>query len=103
MVVLMLSSFAASKAVGESVEKPLLYYRNNLVSLINLLQLMPVHKIKHLVFHHPAQFKGNLKNYLLPKRHLSTGIIAYGNTKQISEEIIRDAIHSNRIVTGVLC
>ncbi|HBZ33789.1 MAG TPA: UDP-glucose 4-epimerase GalE, partial [Bacteroidales bacterium] len=42
--------FAASKAVGESVEKPLLYYRNNLNSLINLLELMPVHKVKHIVF-----------------------------------------------------
>ena len=42
--------FAASKAVGESVEKPLMYYRNNLVSLINLLQLMPIHKIKNFVF-----------------------------------------------------
>ena len=40
--------FAASKAVGESVEKPLLYYRNNLVSLINLLELMPKHGIEAL-------------------------------------------------------
>ena len=38
--------FAASKAVGESVQKPLLYYRNNLVSLINLLELMPKHGVK---------------------------------------------------------
>ena len=42
--------FAASKAVGESVEKPLLYYRNNIVSLINILQLMPTHGIKNIVF-----------------------------------------------------
>jgi len=42
--------FAASKAVGESVDKPLMYYRNNLVSLINLLQLMPIHKVKNIVF-----------------------------------------------------
>ena len=42
--------FAASKAVGESVQKPQLYYRNNLVSLINLLELMPKHGVKGNIF-----------------------------------------------------
>ena len=42
--------FAASKAVGESVEKPLLYYRNNIVSLINLLELMPKYDVKGIIF-----------------------------------------------------
>ena len=42
--------FAASKAVGESVEKPLLYYRNNLTSLINLLELMPKYDVKGIIF-----------------------------------------------------
>ena len=42
--------FAASKAVGESVEKPLLYYRNNINSLINLLELMPKHHVKGIIF-----------------------------------------------------
>ena len=42
--------FAASKAVGESVQKPLLYYRNNLGSLINLLELMPKHGVEGIVF-----------------------------------------------------
>ena len=42
--------FAASKAVGESVEKPLLYYRNNLNSLINLLELMPKYDVKGIIF-----------------------------------------------------
>ena len=42
--------FAASKAVGESVQKPLLYYRNNLVSLINILELMPKHGVKGIIF-----------------------------------------------------
>ena len=41
--------FAASKAVGESVEKPLLYYRNNTVSLLNLLELMPVYGVKGFI------------------------------------------------------
>lgn len=42
--------FAASKAVGESVEKPLLYYRNNIVSLVNLLELMPAYNVKGIIF-----------------------------------------------------
>ena len=42
--------FAASKAVGESVQKPLLYYRNNIVSLINILELMPKHGVKGIIF-----------------------------------------------------
>ena len=42
--------FAASKAVGESVQKPLLYYRNNLLSLINLLTLMPEYGVEGIVF-----------------------------------------------------
>ena len=42
--------FAASKAVGESVQKPLLYYRNNITSLLNLLELMPKHNVRGLIF-----------------------------------------------------
>ena len=42
--------FAASKAVGESVQKPLLYYHNNIVSLINVLQLMPKYGVKGIIF-----------------------------------------------------
>ena len=42
--------FAASKAVGESVEKPLMYYRNNVVSLINLLEMMPKYNVKGIYF-----------------------------------------------------
>ena len=43
-------NFAASKAVGESMQKPLLYYRNNLDTLMNLLDLMAVHEVKGIVF-----------------------------------------------------
>ena len=42
--------FAASKAVGESVQKPLLYYRNNITSLLNMLELMPKHGVKGIIF-----------------------------------------------------
>ena len=42
--------FAASKAVGESVQKPLLYYRNNITSLLNILELMPKYDVKGIIF-----------------------------------------------------
>ena len=88
--------FAASKAVGESVEKPLLYYRNNLVSLINLLQLMPIHKVKNFVFSSSCTVYGQPD--VLPVTEsapIKPALSPYGNTKQISEEIIRDTIHAN--------
>jgi UDP-glucose 4-epimerase len=88
--------FAASKAVGESVEKPLLYYRNNLLSLINLLQLMPVHKIKHFVFSSSCTVYGQPD--VLPVTEdapIKVAVSPYGNTKQIGEEIIRDTIYAN--------
>ena len=88
--------FAASKAVGESVEKPLLYYRNNLVSLINLLQLMPTHKVKNFVFSSSCTVYGQPD--VLPVTEsapIKPALSPYGNTKQVSEEIIRDTIHAN--------
>ena len=88
--------FAAYKAVGESVEKPLMYYRNNLVSLINILQLMPIHKVKNLVFSSSCTVYGQPD--ILPVTEdapIKFAASPYGNTKQIGEEIIRDTIHSN--------
>ncbi|MEA4936329.1 MAG: UDP-glucose 4-epimerase GalE [Paludibacter sp.] len=88
--------FAASKAVGESVEKPLLYYRNNLVSLINLLQLMPIHKIRNFVFSSSCTVYGQPD--ILPVTEdapIKPALSPYGNTKQIGEEIIRDTIYAN--------
>lgn len=88
--------FAANKAVGESVEKPLMYYRNNLVSLINILQLMPVHKIKSLVFSSSCTVYGQPD--VLPvteQAPIKPAQSPYGNTKQISEEIIHDTLKAN--------
>ena len=95
--------FAASKAVGESVEKPLMYYRNNLVSLINLLQLMPIHKIKKIVFSSSCTVYGQPD--ILPvteEAPIKPALSPYGNTKQICEEIIRDTVHANPCFHGIL-
>lgn len=95
--------FAASKAVGESVEKPLLYYRNNLVSLINLLQLMPIHKVKNIVFSSSCTVYGQPD--ILPVTEdapIKPALSPYGNTKQIGEEIIRDTIYANPFCQSVI-
>jgi UDP-glucose 4-epimerase len=87
--------FAASKAVGESVQKPLLYYRNNLVSLLNLLDLMPAYNVESIVFSSSCTVYGQPD--LLPvdeQAPIKPAMSPYGNTKQINEEIIRDAIYS---------
>lgn len=87
--------FAASKAVGESVEKPLLYYYNNIVSLINQLKLMTEYKAGGIVFSSSCTVYGQPEK--LPVDESAPFMPAtspYGNTKQINEEILRDTIHS---------
>ena len=83
--------FAAYKAVGESVAKPLEYYRNNLVSLINLLELCEEHQIQHFVFSSSCSVYGN-PDYL-PIDELALVKPAqspYANTKKIGEDILSD-------------
>lgn len=95
--------FAASKAVGESVEKPLLYYRNNLVSLINLLELMPKHNIGGIVFSSSCTVYGQPD--VLPvteKAPIKKAESPYGNTKQINEEIVQDVVTSGSPINAIL-
>lgn len=95
--------FAASKAVGESVQKPLLYYRNNIVSLINLLELMPEFGVKGIVFSSSCTVYGEPD--VLPVTEdapIKPATSPYGNTKQINEEIIRDAVKANPAYSAIL-
>lgn len=87
--------FAASKAVGESVQQPLKYYRNNLVTLINLLELMPEFGIEGIVFSSSCTVYGQPD--ILPVTEdapVKPAMSPYGNTKQINEEIIKDTIYA---------
>lgn len=87
--------FAALKAVGESVQEPLRYYRNNLESLTNLLKGMIDGDIPSFVFSSSCTVYGQPER--LPVKENAPVQVAtspYGNTKQIAEEIIRDTIHS---------
>lgn len=95
--------FAALKAVGESVEKPLPYYRNNVTSLINILELMPVHKVKGIVFSSSCTVYGQPEHLPVSETSpIQKALSPYGNTKQICEDIIRDTIHANKDVKGIL-
>lgn len=95
--------FAASKAVGESVQKPLLYYRNNIVSLINLLELMPKYDVKGIVFSSSCTVYGQPdKLPVTEDAPVKPAESPYGNTKQINEEIIRDAVISGSPVKAIL-
>lgn len=88
--------FAAYKAVGESMEKPLMYYRNNLVSLLNILEGMKENNIKNLVFSSSCTVYGQPDE--LPVKETSPIKEAwspYGNTKQMSEDIIRFAVNAH--------
>jgi UDP-glucose 4-epimerase len=90
--------FAAFKAVGESVEKPLMYYRNNLVSLMNILEGMIRHRIPNIVFSSSCTVYGQPD--VLPVREdspIKKAWSPYGNTKQMSEEIITFTSNVNDI------
>lgn len=89
--------FAAWKAVGESVEDPLKYYRNNLLSLINLLEIYKERKLDNFVFSSSCSVYGQADKLPVTENSpLKKPESPYGNTKQIGEEIIEDAIRANK-------
>lgn len=97
--------FAASKAVGESVEKPLLYYRNNLGSLVTLLEVMRLHGVKNLVFSSSCTVYGQPDAEHLPVDEtapIQKALSPYGNTKQINEEIICDEAHADKTLHATI-
>jgi len=88
--------FAALKAVGESVEKPLEYYFNNLVSLMNIVKCMQEFKVPYFVFSSSCSVYGEAK--VLPVTEATPRQEAespYGNTKVICEDILRDTMKVN--------
>ncbi len=94
--------FAASKAVGESVEKPLLYYRNNLVSMINLLECQIKYGISNIVFSSSCTVYGQPD--VLPVTENTPRKDAespYGNTKRVNEDILKDTIAANPQIKGI--
>lgn len=96
-------NFAASKAVGESMEKPILYYRNNLNTLLNLLDLMGPNGVKGIVFSSSCTVYGEPDvNPVTEQSPIKKATSPYGNTKQISEEIITDVINAGAPFKSVI-
>ena len=88
--------FAASKAVGESVEKPLLYYNNNLMSLIVILETMTKYRVSDLVFSSSCTVYGQPDRLpVTEETERKPAASPYGNTKKISEDIISDVVQSD--------
>ena len=94
--------FAAYKAVGESVSKPLDYYWNNLVSLINILEGMKDYAVPAIVFSSSCTVYGQPEKLPVTEdAPIQPAISPYGNTKQIGEEIIRDTVAANKNIRAV--
>ena len=90
--------FAASKAVNESVEQPLKYYRNNVISLVTILEMMKKYSVKNIVFSSSCTVYGQPDAEHLPVDEtapIQKALSPYGNTKQINEEIISDQAHAD--------
>ncbi len=95
--------FAALKAVGESVEKPILYFRNNIDSLINILDLSIKYHVKAFIFSSSCTVYGDVTsspvNEVTPWQEAAS---PYGRTKQIGEHIIADSVKNTTLKSILL-
>ena len=88
--------FAAYKSVGESVKKPLLYFENNLNSLINILKCADEFGVDNFVFSSSCTVYGNPDNIPVTEESpMKAAESAYGATKQMGEQIVREAVNCN--------
>lgn len=89
--------FAAYKAVGESVEKPLMYFENNLNSLINILKCAEEFAVPHFVFSSSCTVYGNPDTIpVTEETPMKPAESAYGATKQMGEKIVGDAMRASK-------
>tara|TARA_R110002049_G_scaffold263116_1_gene439279 strand:- start:57442 stop:58461 length:1020 start_codon:yes stop_codon:yes gene_type:complete len=94
--------FAAHKAVSESVQKPLMYYQNNLGSLINTLVAMEAYGINNFIFSSSATVYGNPETLpITESSETQRPFSPYGNTKKIAEEIIEDVVKANSRLSAI--
>lgn len=94
--------FAAYKAVGESVSEPLMYYKNNVLSFVNILELMNEYGVSNIVFSSSATVYGQPDE--LPATEATPRKPAespYGNTKQMCEDILRDSVKAYEGIKGI--
>ena len=94
--------FAASKAVGESVQKPLAYYRNNLTSLMNIIGLMQEFGRPNIVFSSSCTVYGEPdRQPVTEQTPRKPATSPYGNTKQMCEDILRDTVAADERLRGI--
>ena len=94
--------FAAFKAVGESVADPMKYYRNNLLSFMNIIDLMREYGRQNIVFSSSATVYGEAEELpVTEKTERKAATSAYGNTKQMCEDILRDAVAAYPELKGI--
>ncbi len=94
--------FAAAKAVGESVQIPLHYYRNNLVTMLNLLEGMKKYEIENFVFSSSCTVYGQPDELPVTENApVKPAESPYGYTKQVNENILRDTINSGAKINGI--
>lgn len=94
--------FAAFKAVGESVSEPLKYYRNNLLSLTNILELMREYKRANILFSSSATVYGDADELPVTEQTpRKSATSPYGNTKQMAEDILRDTVAAFEGMNGI--
>lgn len=94
--------FAAFKSVPESIEKPLLYYHNNISSLVNLLQAVRQYGIPHFIFSSSCSVYGNIEKLPVNEDMALYAISPYGYTKQVGERIVQDFMQSYTAAKAVL-
>lgn len=94
--------FAAAKAVGESVDMPLHYYRNNLLPLLNILESMKTHKVENIVFSSSCTVYGQPDELpVTEKAPVKPAESPYGYTKQVNENMLRDTVRANKGINGI--
>jgi len=95
--------FAAYKAVGESVEKPLMYYRNNLGTMMNVLEACGKFGVKHLLFSSSASVYGDIENLPVSEQTpLGAPACPYAHTKQICEGMIQSETVANTGMSALI-
>jgi UDP-glucose 4-epimerase len=95
--------FAALKSVGESVEKPVLYFRNNIESLLNILDLSLQYEVKAFIFSSSCTVYGDVqKSPVDENTPLQEAASPYGRTKQIGEQVISDTLKNNKMKSILL-
>ena len=95
--------FAAFKAVGESMEQPLMYYRNNLGTMMNVLEACEKFSVKQLLFSSSSAVYGDIKNLPVSEQTpLGVAACPYAHTKQICEGMIQSELVANKNLNALI-